>query len=141
MKIRKAELEDYAQIMSLFNQFVGSDRYSKNDNDSFGKVLRSSNNYVFVAQDNDSLIGFVTFSVRNVIRYPKPIAELDELFVSPKYRKIGLGRQLVKKTEQLAKELNCYRVYVESHYDHKEAHKFYETLGYKNYGFHFIKNL
>lgn len=40
-----------------------------------------------------------------------------------------------------AKELNCYRLFIESHYKHKEAHQFYEALDFKNYGYHFIKDL
>jgi len=141
VKIRSARLEDYKNIISLYNGFVGSERYSKFDNDSFEKVLKSPNNFIFVAEDEEKLIGFATFSVRIVVRYPRPIAEIDELFVLSEYRKQGVGKLLFIEIEKKAKELNCYRIFIETHYDHKVAHKFYEALGYKNYGYHFIKNL
>lgn len=141
MKIREAKQSDYEELMQLYNFFVGEDRYLKHDNDSFNKVLNSKNNYIYVAEDNNSLVGFITFSVRNVVRYPKPIVELDEIFVSKAYRKHGIGKKFMEKMEEEAIKLNCYRVFIESHYDHKAAHKFYEDLGYKNYGYHFIKNL
>lgn len=141
MQIRKASAFDYDSLMKLYNSFVGSDRYSNHDNDSFQRVLDNSRNFVFVAEEDDTLIGFVTFSVRDVIRYPKPIAELDELYVDPQHRKKGLGKELMKHVEEKAKELQCYRIFIESHYDHKAAHAFYESLGYTNYGYHFIKNL
>jgi GNAT superfamily N-acetyltransferase len=75
------------------------------------------------------------------VRYPKLIAELDELFVNTHYRKNGIGKEFMQKIEDKSKELDCYRIFIESHYDHKGAHVFYESLGYTNYGYHFIKNL
>ncbi len=141
MMIRDAKESDYGELMLLYNQFVGSDRYSKRDNDSFKKVLKNSHNFVFVAEDGGKLVGFAAFSVRDVVRYPKPIAELDELLVLADYRKRGIGKLLMEQVENKAKEQDCYRMFIESHYDHKVAHKFYEALGYTNYGYHFIKNL
>jgi GNAT superfamily N-acetyltransferase len=141
MHIRQAKDSDYIELMKLYNDFVGCDRYSKHDNDSFKKVMHNPKNFVFVAEDNGKLVGFATFSVRDVIRYPKQIAELDEMLVASDYRKKGVGKQLMQHIEDKAKELNCYRLFIESQYDRKTAHKFYEALGYTNYGYHFIKNL
>ena len=141
MEIRQAKKTDYKKLMGLYNDFVGSDRYSSLDNDSFDKVLENNNNYVYVVEENGELVGFASFSVRDVIRYLKPIAELDELFVSEKYRKQGLGRMLMEEVEKQAKTLDCYRIFIESHYNHKAAHSFYESLDYTNYGYHFIKDL
>ena len=47
----------------------------------------------------------------------------------------------MEQVEKAAKKRNCYRMFIESAYRHESAHKFYEKLGYKNYGSHFIKNL
>ncbi|MFA5886720.1 MAG: GNAT family N-acetyltransferase [Patescibacteria group bacterium] len=141
MNIRKVSQSDYRELMSLYNLFVGEDKYSKHDNDSFSRVLDSQSNFVFVTEDLGKLIGFASFSIRSVIRYPKPIAELDEIFVRPEYRQKGVGKMLMQQIEDKAKELDCYRLFIESHYDHKAAHLFYESLGYTNYGYHFIKNI
>jgi GNAT superfamily N-acetyltransferase len=141
MQIRLAKESDYVPLMKLYNEFVGEDRYSKFDNDSFEKVIKNPQNFIFVSEEKGELVGFASFSLRNVVRYPKKIAELDELFVIQHYRKKGIGEQLMQAVEKKAKEQDCYRMFIESHYDHKAAHAFYEALGYKNYGYHFIKNL
>lgn len=141
MKIRPVDISDYNELMELYNGFVGEDRYTKHDNDSFKKVLNSKNNFVYVAEEKNKLIGFATFSVRTVIRYPKPIAELDELYVLPAYRRKGVGQKLMQAILDKAKQSDCFRLFIESHYDHKSAHKLYEKLNFKNYGYHFIKNL
>lgn len=141
MKIRLAKTTDYERLMFLYNGFVGEDRYSKYDNDSFQMVLNNPNASILLAEKEDKIIGFATFSVRAVVRYPKPIAELDELFVAPEFRKQGIGKRLLQTVLEGARELGCYRLYIESHYDHKAAHALYEEMGFINYGYHFIKNL
>jgi len=141
MIIREAKKSDYKDLMGLYNDFVDSDRYSKYDNDSFEKVRKSNKNFIYVAEDNDKLVGFVSFSIRLVIRYPKLIAELDELYVSPAFRRKSVGKMLMDKVLSKAKELNCHRLFIEPHYKHEGAHKFYENLGFTNYGYHFIKDL
>lgn len=134
-------MSDYKQVIQLYNDFVGENRYSKFDNDSFKKVLQSPSNHIFVAEEGKKIIGFASFSVRMVVRYSKPIAELDELYVVPEYRKTGVGRKLMEAVLKTANELDCHRLFVESQYKHIIAHKFYEILGFKNYGYHFIKDL
>jgi len=141
MKIRPAIESDYSQLMLLYNGLVGNDRYSRHNNDSFQRVLKNPKNFVYITEDNGKLIGFISFSIRDVIRYPKPIAELDELFIDQNHRKKGIGTGLMKVMEEKATELHCHRIFIESQYQHKEGHAFYEALGYKNYGYHFIKNI
>src|SRR3989344_6720926 len=114
MIIRKVKDSDYSELMLLYNGFVGEDRYSNHNNDSFKKVLKSKNNSVYVVEENKKLVGFAAFSVRTVVRYPKPIAELDELYVLPAYRRKGIGQKLMKKILNKAKQLNCYRIFIES---------------------------
>ncbi len=141
MAIRKAKSEDYNQLMVLYNDFVGEDRYSKHNGDSFKEVLKSPDNYVFVAEENGKIIGFATASIRILVRYVKPIAELDELFVVEEFRKHGIGKKFMQKIEEIAKKRDCYRLYIASASRFEVAHKFYGGLGYTNYGFHFYKNL
>lgn len=139
--IRKAIKSDYIELMTLYNSFVGDDRFLNHDNDSFEKVLGNPTNYIYVAVDKEIIVGFATFSVRNVVRYPRPIAELDELFVVEVCRKQGIGKLLLKQVEEEATNQQCYRIFIESHFDHKSAHILYNNLGYTNYGYHYIKNL
>jgi len=139
--IRKATKEDYESLMNLYNLFVGQDRYSKHTGDSFASVLTNSSNRIFVAEENSLLIGFVTVSFRRVVRYSKPIAELDELFVKEEVRKRGVGKLLLEAVIKESKKRDCYRLYIESAYAHTTAHLFYKNHGFTEYGLHFYKNL
>lgn len=141
MNIRLAKATDYKEVMNLYSLFVGDDRYQKPNSDSFNKVVGSKTGFMYLAEADNQIVGYATFSIRYVVRYPKPIAELDELFVSEAYRRHGTGKLLMDAVMEKAKALDCQRMYIESHYKHEGAHKFYEKLGFTNYGYHFLKNL
>ena len=141
VNIREAEKKDYEKLMKLYNAFVGDERYSDKNGDSFEEVLASENNFVYVAEDKGNLVGFVSFSVRTVIRYPKPIAEMDEIYVTPAYRRKKLGTKLMETALEKAGDLGCHRMFIETHYDHELAHNLYEKMKFTKYGYHFIKDL
>jgi L-amino acid N-acyltransferase YncA len=141
MTIRPAKKTDYEHLVQLYNGLVESNRYSKHDNDSFQQVLENPNSYIYVLELKDTLIGFISFSICPVVRYPKPNAEVDEFYVDTEYRKQGLGQKLLQTALDKATELNCHRIFIESHYKHKSAHKLYEKMDMTNYSYHFIKNL
>jgi ribosomal protein S18 acetylase RimI-like enzyme len=139
MKIRPAKLSDYGELMKLYGLFVGDDRFSNKTADSFKKVLQSTTSFIYIAEKQSKLIGFVAFSIKYVVRYPKPIGTLDEMYVLEQYRNQGIGKNLMEILEKKLKKLNCYGIFMESGKDLKTAHIFYEKLGYKKYGYYFAK--
>ncbi|KML69102.1 GNAT family N-acetyltransferase [Pectobacterium peruviense] len=58
--------------------------------------------------------------------------EVQYLWVSEKYRKSGLGRQLMQAAEKEALKRDCHLAYVDTFAF--QAKGFYEKLGYKEYG-------
>lgn len=141
MTIREAVSKDYDQIIPLLNAFVEEDRYSKRENDSFHKILESPTQCIFIAEEEERLVGFATVSIRHVLRYAKPIAELDELFVGVAFQHKGIGKKLLQTVEKKAEELECYRIYVESAHTREKSYTFYESQGYERHGVYFLKNL
>lgn len=55
---------------------------------------------------------------------------LENLVVSSKCRRLGIGKMLVDYIEVQAREKNCYFIMLMSLMKRKEAHRFYEALGY-----------
>ena len=139
--IRLAREEDYQELMKLYGIFTESDRFATAGNDGFKKFLDNPRNSMFVAESFGKIIGFATFSARDVVRYARPIAELEELFVLEEYRKQGIGKLLILEVEKKASAMNCQRMYLESAVERKPAHAFYESLGYEKYGVAFKKEL
>lgn len=141
MVIRKATSEDYKDLMSLYDDFLETKRFSDEDNDSFQKVIKNKTNYIFVAEENNKIIGLITASTRLAVRYPNPIMQVDELYVDPAYRKHGIGKHLIAEVEKVAHKNNCQKIYIESAYKHTLGHRFYEKNNYEKSGYYFRKNL
>ena len=54
---------------------------------------------------------------------------LENVIVSNKYRRLGIGKKLIKKAEELAKSKGYCEIMFVSGINRKEAHKFYKSLG------------
>jgi GNAT superfamily N-acetyltransferase len=58
-------------------------------------------------------------------------AEVESVHVHPDHRGRGLGRLLMGAVIQQARELGCYRVQLTSNNERTDAHRFYESLGFR----------
>ena len=54
------------------------------------------------------------------------------IVVDKNYRGKGYGKRLMEKIEEWAKENNCNGIRLTSNTNRKEAHLFYENMGYKS---------
>ena len=141
MKITSAKKANYQELMKLLCDFVGDKRYLKAGNDSFSKFLNNPNSYSYLLKDGKKLAGFITFSIRTVIRYPRPIAEIEELYITPEYRGRGLSQQLMKIVLKKIKKIGCSRIYISSEFKWRIAHKAYKNSGFKKIGYQFVKDI
>ncbi len=63
------------------------------------------------------------------------------LVVANNSRRGGIGRRLIEAAEHDFAQRNIVRVAVNTRFERKEAHAFYESLGYSRNGFRFVKRL
>ena len=59
-------------------------------------------------------------------------AEINGLVVDERMRSLGIGRRLMERAEEWAREKGCTAVGVRSQVMRERAHAFYERLGYKH---------
>jgi len=142
MKIRLATIKDKAAIVRLYNLFVqGANHYKTDKDHNLATVLAEPNSHILVAEVDDKLVGFIAFSTRFVIRYPKPILQVEELFVIQEYRRQGIAAQFLEEVETFAKKHSVQAIYIESRLDLLSAHKFYEACDYKKDGYYFKRTV
>jgi GNAT superfamily N-acetyltransferase len=136
--IRKATKKDYKEVIMLYGLFVeNKERYKHFDNDSYNKIIKNSNAILEVGIVNDKIIAFIMYSVRYVVRYPKPILEIEEFFVLDELRKLKIGSKLMDSAIEYAKAKNCQYIFLASAKERIVAHKFYKKYGFDEYAFHY----
>jgi ribosomal-protein-alanine N-acetyltransferase len=87
--------------------------------------MRASNVNVLVACMHGDMAGFA------IMRYGNDEAHLDLLAVAPRYRRLGIGRRLLRWLEQCAIVAGTFDVALEVRAGNEAARLFYTTMGYQ----------
>jgi len=67
--------------------------------------------------------------------------ELDNVVVSKKYRRLGIGNRLFEFSKKKAEVEGCTMLALDSYRDNLDSHKFFSFEGFDPRGFHFINVL
>ncbi|MEV4532641.1 GNAT family N-acetyltransferase [Asanoa sp. NPDC049518] len=141
-RVRRADADDARELERLMAAFLELDAPGlEKRGHSTDAILASESHVVFVATNDQALVGFVTASYRRVAREREPICEIDELYVSPSDRRDGIASRLVAAVAEDAKGRRCARLYVASNNRRRDGHAFYEQAGFDPYGGHFRMKL
>lgn len=84
---------------------------------------------VIFAYDGDKPVGFAVFYFTYSTFAGLPGIYLEDLFVKPEARGLGIGRQLLRYVARLAKEKGCWRIEWAVLHWNETAISFYRKLG------------
>jgi GNAT superfamily N-acetyltransferase len=128
--VRPAVASDAERIAALATQ-LGFPSTAKQVLSRLAHVLHDSEDAVYVAELADGLvIGWVHILViHGVVNDTE--AEVDALVIDQAYQGCGGGTLLMEHAEQWARAKGLPSIYLRSNVLRKEAHAFYEKLGYK----------
>ncbi|QRM88125.1 GNAT family N-acetyltransferase [Lacinutrix sp. WUR7] len=90
--------------------------------------------------DSDKLIGIsgMWFCTRH---YSGKSVELDHVYIEDAYRNHGLGKQFMEWITDYVKTKNVEAIELNAYIENPASHRFYENLGFKKPGYHFLKKL
>lgn len=128
--------KDLDAVVDLLNIYIGDEMGGGQPIDGMQKLrlvdgLNSHpTSIVLLAGMNDQYLGmtvcfetFATFSVKKCIN-------IHDLIVKPEYREKGIGRALLNKVIEIAKERDCAKVTLEVREDNYKAQMLYHDLGF-----------
>jgi len=102
--------------------------YFDNSTDHLYEVFRADRSYYFVAEMDGRIVGgggiFPTSGL------PVDTCELVKMYLLPEARGIGLGRSILEKCLESAREFGFSRVYLETMPELNLALKTYEKMGF-----------
>ena len=93
----------------------------------------SNPDYILVGAKDETgkLVGSVMgITCLDTVGECRPFMVLENLIVRENCRRLGIGKKLVEYIEEQAREKSCYFIMLMSLIKRKEAHQFYESLGY-----------
>jgi ribosomal protein S18 acetylase RimI-like enzyme len=99
--------------------------------DELWQRIISQGGKIFAAVDGGKVAASCTVSlIPNIPHNGRPLGYIENVITHEDYRRRGLGRQVMIRAMDYAKENNCYRVFLESGVSRTEAHEFYHSLGF-----------
>ncbi len=96
-------------------------------------LTSSSHAFLFVAEFDGRTIAFVSGELResSPTFRPKTWVSVDDVYVEPDYRNLGVGRALVESVKAWAKERGADGVSLQVAAANERGRKFYEDLGFR----------
>ena len=134
--IRKANLQDLAQLSQLFDEYrtfyhKSSDRSAAQQ--FLSERLENNDSEIFVAEEGGQLVGFTQlyplFSSTRMKRYWL----LNDLYVNPNFRGKGFSKALIERAKQLCRESDSCGMYLETGKDNQIGNQLYPGAGFKKY--------
>lgn len=124
-------ISDLDALSGLYEELVGKPTNLARMRDNF-IWMQSNPDYIILAARDDghvvgSLMGVICHDLAGACR---PFMVIENVVVTSSYRGKGVGKLLMQKVEVMGKERDCYYTMFVSRGDRKDAHRFYESLGY-----------
>lgn len=96
-------------------------------------LTSSSHSFLFVAVLEDETIGFVSGDLRegSPAFSPKTWASVDDIYVAPGYRSLGVGRALLENVESWAHEKGASGISLQVAAANERGRRFYGGLGFR----------
>jgi len=131
MVIERLKKDEIPELLELYKGLGQCEMSLSASEKTFEKISSNNDYLLLVAKENDEIVG----SVLGIICYSlpllgRPFLVIEDVIVKETYRRKGIAQMLFDKIETYAKEQQCvYSILVSSGF-RKEAHLFYEKIGY-----------
>ncbi|QRG66655.1 GNAT family N-acetyltransferase [Brevibacillus choshinensis] len=99
--------------------------------EAFEKIMQQVGNSIIVALDNEEVIGCLQLTlIPGIARLGMTRAQIEGVRVVRSYRSKGVGEALFRYAMDVAKANGCGMIQLTTDKQRKEAHRFYERLGF-----------
>lgn len=138
VSIRAAKRSDLERIIELLaDDTLGSLRETVSDpvveayELAFDEILTQPGNFVLVAERDATVVGCLQLTiVPGLSRRGAKRAFIEGVRVSSAHRSSGVGQLLVESAVERARAASCSLVQLTTDATRKDAHRFYERLGF-----------
>lgn len=144
LKIREADINDYAEVYNLTLEVYTlhlkgrPDVYLEIDNpltkEAYSDLLNSDTSKIFVVEniENKKLAAYSILQImttKNPILIPKTFIYIDDFCVSLNFKRIGIGKMMFNYIVDYAKSKKADSLQLNVWEFNKAAMKFYEAMG------------
>lgn len=144
---KKADLKDLKDIYLLNSKLIKistkrfdptlNHRWHKTSShkDFFESLILEDNSLVIVAYSKNFPIGFIASKLywTTEVRKKLLLCEIKKLYIVKKYRRSGIGKELMNMIREWSKRNNAHRLRIEVFSKNRSAINFYRNIGFEDY--------
>lgn len=133
MIVRRATFEDLEQLAVLFDEYRQFYGASSNFNESLHFLKQRFENresVFFIHIKDDKITGFILLYLGFSSVACSTYYILDDVYVTPVFRRQGSAKQLIDTAILFAKQENALRISLETQSNNHETHRLYEQMGF-----------
>jgi GNAT superfamily N-acetyltransferase len=135
----------FDELFVLIEQMIAEAEFKDAilNKDKIKDLWAMSENAIYLAQENDKLIGFIAGMIQPYFFSERKRVTDMGFFVQPEYRGSSAAIKLIKALENWARQNNVVDICLgqTTAFKLEETQKFYNRLGYKTVGFNTVKHL
>lgn len=131
MVIEKLKYEDIGQLIELYKDISDFKNSIEESTKVYEKIIDNDDYLLLVAKENEEVIGtLLGVCCRGLGCNGKPFLVIEDVVVKSNVRGSGIGTKLFKEMEKYSEKKQCaYELIVSSDF-RKNAHRFYEKMGF-----------
>jgi GNAT superfamily N-acetyltransferase len=145
LSVRMATVEDLPEVLRLYQE-SGLDRDSSlalaDAEQWFQRIQQYPNYTLWVAtlqELDDRPVGtFALLIMDNLVHHGSPSGIVEGVAVDPEFQGKGIGRQMMQVAMAQCQAAGCYKLSLSTNLRRKDAHAFYESLGFQKHGYSFL---
>jgi GNAT superfamily N-acetyltransferase len=140
VSVRPAARDDAVSIAGLLGE-LGYPSTAEGVAERLGRVLGHPDYHTLVAEEGGRVVGFVGLALGWYYEKDGSYARVLALVVAAERRGAGVGTALLRAGEAWAVRQGAGAVILNSGEHRRDAHRFYQGMGYEGTGVRFVKAL
>jgi aminoglycoside 3-N-acetyltransferase I len=131
-KLSSNHLNEFCDLINIFENVFEMKDFTMPAKEHLQLLLKKPDFMVFVAKENDQVVGGLTVYILDSYYRAKPSAYIYDVGILPEYQRKGVGKQLMVYLTQYCKEKGFEDAYVEAEADDKMALSFYRNTAFSS---------
>jgi GNAT superfamily N-acetyltransferase len=132
IEVKEIDRNDLSDLSILLEELSGMKTDFDKMAHNFEWMTRNRGYIILGAKYDGKLVGSLMGIIcHDLVGECKPFIVIENVIVSGEYRGRGIGKWLMEEIERIGRAQNCYYTMFVSGAQRKEAHQFYQSLGYQ----------
>lgn len=128
-KLKPKEIDKFIELIRVFEDVFEMKNFQLPEKNYLQQLLAREDFMIFVAMQNDVVIGGLTAYTLQQYYSQKPLVYIYDLAVKTEFQRQGIGKQLIVAVNNFCKETGAEEVFVQADEVDDYALDFYHSTG------------